>query len=222
MATITRLESLAGVRIPDTALAKAAVDLLEATSPQFLCNHCVRTYVFGTLAVRSIGRSIIDEEIAYCAALLHDLGLVPAHARANRFEVDGADAAREFCLKHQVAPDRAERVWEAIALHTSAGIASRMATEIALIHLGAGLDFLGLGIDQVPPQLLEEILTRYPRLNFKSAFRDLLILIEHCRRNPAAQILAWTDEIARTAGCTLHGQPIPTASQLMLAAPFAE
>ena len=220
MATVTRLESLAGVRIPDTPLAKAAVDLLEATSPQFICNHCVRTYVFGNLAVRSIGRSIIDEEIAFCGALLHDLGLVPAHAGENRFEVDGADAAREFCLKHQVAPERADRVWEAIALHTSAGIASRMAAEIALVHLGAGLDFLGLGIDQVPLQLLEEILTSYPRLNFKSAFRDLLV--EHCRRNPAAQILTWTDDVARTAGCTVHGQPIPTASQLMLAAPFAE
>ena len=150
MATITRLESLAGVRIPDTPLAKAAVDLLEATSPQFICNHCVRTYVFGNLAVRSIGRSIVDEEIAFCGALLHDLGLVPAHAGENRFEVDGADAAREFCLKHQVAPERADRVWEAIALHTSAGIASRMAAEIALVHLGAALDFLGLGIDQVP------------------------------------------------------------------------
>ena len=106
MATITRQESLAGVRIPDTPLAKAAVDLLEVTSPQFICNHCVRTYVFGSLAVRSIGRSIIDEEIAFCGALLHDLGLVPAHAGENRFEVDGADAAREFCLKHQVAPER--------------------------------------------------------------------------------------------------------------------
>jgi HD domain len=220
MATITRMESLAGVRIPDTPLAKAAVDLLEATSPQFVCNHCVQTYVLGNLAVRSIGRSIIDEEIAFCGALLHDLGLVPAHAGENRFEVDGADAAREFCLKHQVATARADRVWEAIALHTSAGIASRMAAEIALVHLGAGFDVLGLGNDQVPQQLLEEILTSYPRLNFKSAFRDLLV--EHCRRNPAAQILVWTDEVARTAGCTLHGQPIPTASQLMLAAPFTE
>jgi hypothetical protein len=220
MGTIIRVQSLGGVRIPDTPLAKAAVDLLEATSPQFICNHCVRTYVFGSLAVRSIGRNVNDEEIAFCAALLHDLGLVPAHAGKNRFEVDGADAAREFCLKHQVAPERADRVWEAIALHTSAGIASRMAAEIVLVHLGAALDFLGLGVDQVPPQLLEEILTSYPRLNFKSAFRDLLV--EHCRRNPAAQILTWTDEIARTAGCTLYGQPIPTASQLMLAAPFAE
>jgi hypothetical protein len=95
MATLTRLESLAGIRIPDSPLAKAAVDLLEATSPQFICNHCVRTYVFGNFAVRSMGRSILDEEITFCAALLHDLGLVPAHAGENRFEVDDADAARE-------------------------------------------------------------------------------------------------------------------------------
>jgi hypothetical protein len=95
-----------------------------------------------------------------------------------------------------------------------------MAAEIALVHLGAAIDFLGLGLDEVPPPLLEVIVTSYPRLNFKSAFRDLLV--EHCRRNPAAQILTWTDEVARTAGCTLYGQPIPTASQLMAAAPFTE
>jgi len=217
---ITRLASVAGVRIPDTALCNAAVELLAATSPQFLCNHCLRTYVFGSLAVKSVGRAIIDEEISFCGALLHDLGLVPVYAGENRFEVDGAEAAREFCLKHQVSAERADRVWEAIALHTSPGIAPRMAAEIALVHLGAGLEVLGLGLDQIPPQMVEEILTNYPRLNFKSAFRDLLI--EHCRRNPAAQILTWTDDVARTAGCTLHDHPIPTASQLMSAAPFDE
>ena len=66
---ITRLASVAGVRIPDTALCNAAVELLEATSPQFLCNHCLRTYVFGSLAVKSVGRAIIDEEISFCGAL---------------------------------------------------------------------------------------------------------------------------------------------------------
>ena len=109
MATITRLGSLAGVRIPDTPLAKAAVDLLEATSPQFICNHCVRTYVIGNLAVKSIGRSIIDEEIAVCGALLHGLGLFPAHAGENRFEVDGADAARELAQRGPAASWREPR-----------------------------------------------------------------------------------------------------------------
>ncbi len=91
---------------------------------------------------------------------------------------------------------------------------------IALVHLGAGLDFLGLGLDQVPPQVLEEILEKCPWMKFKSQFRDLLV--EHCQHNPAAQVLTWTDDVARTAGCTLHGKAIPKASQIMSAAPFDE
>lgn len=217
---LARLISVAGVKIPDTALCKAAVDLLELSSPEFLCTHCLRTYIFGCLAVKSIGRKVADEEAAFCAAALHDLGLVPAYRRDNRFELDGADAAREFCSKHQVAPERAELVWKAIALHTSAGIATRLAAEIALVHLGAGLELFGLGLDKVPPKVVEEVLENYPRMNFKTEFRNLLI--EHCRNNPAVHILNWSDDVARTAGCTLHGQPIPTASQLMAAAPYKE
>jgi hypothetical protein len=105
MATITRLESLAGVRIPDTPLAKAAVDLLEATSPQFICNHCVRTYVFGK--PRRQKHRPLDYRRGNC--LLRGPLARPwagSRPRENRFEVDGADAAREFCLKHQVAPER--------------------------------------------------------------------------------------------------------------------
>jgi hypothetical protein len=79
---------------------------------------------------------------------------------------------------------------------------------------------LGLGLDQVPPQVLEEILEKYPRMSFKAEFKNLLV--EHCLHNPAAQVLNWTDDIARTAGCTLRGQPIPTATQIMSAAPFDE
>jgi hypothetical protein len=217
---LPRLKSVAGVTIPDTALCNAAVDLLEASSPEFLCTHCLRTFIFGSLAVKSLGRAVIDEEAAFCGAVLHDLGLVPTYRGDNRFEVDGADAARQFCTKHQVPPKRADLIWEAIALHTSPGIAIRLAGEIALVHLGAGLDFLGLGLDQVPPQVVEELLEKYPRMNFKAEFRNLLV--EHCRHNPAAQILTWTDDVARTAGCTLHGRPIPTATQLMSAAPFDE
>jgi hypothetical protein len=217
---LARLRSIAGVTIPDTALCHAAVDLLEASSPVFLSTHCLRTYIFGSLAVRGIGQSIVDEEAAFCGAVLHDLGLVPAHLGENRFEVDGADAARKFCSLHQVSPERSDLVWEAIALHTSTGIASRMSAEIALVHLGAGLDLFGFGLDQLPPQVVEDVLDKYPRLNFKAEFRNLLV--QYCRRNPAAQVLTWTDDVARTAGCTLHGQPIPTPSQLMEAAPYNE
>src|ERR1700719_2617566 len=184
--TLARLKSVAGIPIPDTTLCNAAIDLLELSSPEFLCTHCLRTYIFGSLAVRGLGRVVIDEEAAFCGAVLHDLGLVPPYRRDHRFEVNGADAEREFCGKHEVSPERTDLVWKAIALHTSPGIPTRLADEIALVHLGAGLDFLGLGLDQVPPQLVEELLEKYPRMSFKAEFKNLLV--EHCLHNPAAQV----------------------------------
>src|SRR6267143_1807361 len=111
-------------------------------------------------------------------------------------------------------------VWKAIVLHTSPGIATRLADEIALVHLGAGLELFGLGLDKMPPHVVEEVFEKYPRMNFKAEFRNLLV--QHCRNNPAAQVLNWTDDVARTAGCTLQGRPIPTASQLMSVAPYEE
>src|ERR1700723_4388046 len=196
--TLARLKSVAGIPIPYTTLCNAAIDLLELSSPGFLCTHCLRTYIFGSVAVRGLGRVVVDEEAAFCGAVLHDLGLVPPYRRDNRFEVDGADAARQFCSKHQVAPERADLVWKAIALHTSPGIATRLADEVALVHLGAGLELFGLGLNQMPPQMAEEGLQKYPRMDFKTEFRKLLV--EHCRHNPAVQVLNWTDDVARTAG----------------------
>src|SRR5882757_7621482 len=155
--TLARLKSVAGIPIPDTTLCNAAIDLLESSSPEFLCTHCLRTYIFGSLAVRGIGRVVVDEEAAFCGAVLHDLGLIPPYRRDHRFEVDGADAAREFCEKHQVSPERTDLVWKAIALHTSPGIATRLADEIALVHLGAGLELFGLGLNQMSPQTVEEV-----------------------------------------------------------------
>src|SRR5277367_5987490 len=98
---LARLKSVAGVSVPHTALCTAAVDLLASSSPEFLCTPCLLTYIFGSLAVRGLGRSVADEEPAFCGAVLHDLGLIPPYRRDNRFEVDGADAAREFCSMHR-------------------------------------------------------------------------------------------------------------------------
>src|ERR1700726_4385667 len=77
--TLARLKSVAGVRIPDTALCIAAVDLLESSSPKFLCTHCLRTYIFGSLAVRSLGGPVADEEAAFGAGFLPGVGLIPPY-----------------------------------------------------------------------------------------------------------------------------------------------
>ncbi|MFD0392518.1 HD domain-containing protein [Streptomyces nogalater] len=104
-----------------------------------------------------------DRELAFVATVLHDLGLVEAfQTPSERFEVDGADAARRFLHRLRVPAGRVDVVWDAIALHTSAGIAARKRPEIALVSVGSALDFTGNGLDRIPADVLAEVLGNFP------------------------------------------------------------
>lgn len=87
---------ISGIKIPDSKIAREAAELVRQLETEMLFNHSVRVYVFG--AMKSIRQNLkFDSELLYVAALFHELGLVDAyHSEAKRFEVDGADAAREF------------------------------------------------------------------------------------------------------------------------------
>ncbi|MCE0447969.1 hypothetical protein LT493_41635 [Streptomyces tricolor] len=85
-------EAVAGVRIPDSGPARQAVRLARRVSSETLFHHVMRTYVFGALLFDRRGVRY-DRELAFVAAVLHDLGLVEEfRTPAERFEVDGADA----------------------------------------------------------------------------------------------------------------------------------
>ncbi|MFJ3405910.1 HD domain-containing protein [Promicromonospora sp. NPDC090134] len=84
-------------------------------------------------------------ELLYMAAMFHDVGLLaPFSEIEQRFEVDGADHARQFLLRRGFSVGAAETVWTAIALHTTPGIPGRMAPLIAMTQLGVLTDMLGL------------------------------------------------------------------------------
>jgi hypothetical protein len=105
------------------------------------------------------------------AAAFHDPGLIKKFSSPDeRFEVDGANAARQFLVTHNIAEDQVQTVWEAIALHTTPGIPKHMGPEVALLNSGVLLDVVGVGFDQFPAELREEIVAKYPRTNFKEAF----------------------------------------------------
>src|ERR1700750_3311591 len=85
-----------GIAIPDSALARAITDFVRDTETELLFNHSSRVYRFGALAGLHRGLTF-DRELLYAGAMFHDLGLMPDHSSAEeRFEVDGADAARDF------------------------------------------------------------------------------------------------------------------------------
>ncbi len=127
--------------IPDSEICQKATQLVAAVSPTFLCNHCLRTFLFGDLLGQRDGLKC-DRELLYLGAVMHDLGLTDRFDGEQRFEVDGADAARAFVLEHRLPDEKAEIVWEAITLHTSLGIASRKQPEIALVCLVVGQDLI--------------------------------------------------------------------------------
>src|SRR6201990_3121476 len=102
---------ISGVRIPDSKLAREAAELVREYETEMLFNHSVRVYVFG--AMKGIRENLkFDPELLYISALFHDMGLVDAyHTDSKRFEVDGADAAREFLRSHGISEAKADLVW---------------------------------------------------------------------------------------------------------------
>ncbi|GAB2922926.1 hypothetical protein GCM10027093_72620 [Paraburkholderia jirisanensis] len=156
-----------------------------------------------------------DREAVYLAALMHDLGLTREFAADQRFEVDGADAASRFLLANDYPQAKAELVWDAIALHSSAGIAERKQPEIALIHFGAHVDVMGLRLDEITPALVEDTLALYPRLGMKAAFTEALA--EVARNKPHTAIGTGLADIGRRH---VHGFDCPDVCDLIDAAPF--
>jgi HD domain len=156
--------------IPDSLLAKEATDVLREYSTDLLFNHSIRVYLFAAEQGRQ-QKFRFDPELLYVAAAFHDLGLIKRFSSQNeRFEVDGANAARQFLTAHNVSEEQVQTVWEAIALHTTPGIPPYMRPEVALLNSGVLLDVLGVGFDKFPAELREEIVARYPRINFKKGF----------------------------------------------------
>src|SRR5580698_4631241 len=92
-----------GVAIPDSKLAREITALVQDTVSPLLFHHSSRVYYFGALAGQHRGLDF-DRELLYTGAMFHDMGLARKHSSADqRFEVDGANAARDFLRSHRIA-----------------------------------------------------------------------------------------------------------------------
>ena len=97
--------TLEGIRIPDTRLAREITQFVRDTESGLLFHHSSRVYYWGALAGKRRGLKF-DHELLYAGAMFHDMGLTPAHTSAHeRFEVDGANAARDFLSSHSIGQD---------------------------------------------------------------------------------------------------------------------
>jgi len=152
-----------GVRIPDSCLAREITELVRDTESALLFHHSSRVYYWGALAGKRRGLTF-DHELLYAGAMFHDMGLTPGHSSAHeRFEVDGANAARHFLRSRGIGQHDIDTVWTAIALHTTPGIPQHMHPVVALVTAGVEMDVLGLAYGEYSDAQREAIVHAHPR-----------------------------------------------------------
>jgi HD superfamily phosphodiesterase len=158
--TITTIE---GITIPDSKLAHEVTELVRDTESPLLFHHSSRVYYFAALAGAHRGLKF-DPELLYVGAMFHDMGLTHQHSSTHeRFEVDGANAARDFLRGHGIVQSDIDIVWTAIALHTTPGIPQHMHPVIALVTAGVEMDVLGLAYGEYSDAEREAVVQAHPR-----------------------------------------------------------
>ena len=155
--------SIEGARVPDSKLAQEITELVKDTQLPLLFHHSSRVYYWGALAGKRRGLRF-DPELLYAGAMFHDMGLTPEHSSAHeRFEVDGANTARDFLHSHGIAQQDIDTVWMAIALHTTPGIPQHMHPVVALVTAGVEMDVLGIAYPEYSDAERKAAVKAHPR-----------------------------------------------------------
>jgi HD domain len=161
--------------VPDSVLTREATGLLREYSTPLLFNHSHRVFFWA----RELGRRAnyhFDEELLFVCAAFHDLGLLRRFSsEQDRFEVDSANAVRQFLEHHQLPEAQIQVAWDAIALHTTPGIAAYKPVEVELLYNGVGLDVLGIGYEQFPEDVRARVVAEYPRKDFKNSIAQAFL-----------------------------------------------
>jgi len=163
---------IAGIPIPDSTIARETTEFVQDVSTQLLFHHSRRVFLWGSLQGEAFGLDY-DPELLYVGAMFHDIGLVEGHrSRHERFEIDGANAARAFLERHGVPEAQVMTVWESIALHTTPEVPRYKQPEVRLVTMGVEYDVLGLRYDELSSEAREAVLGAHPRIDFKAGIID--------------------------------------------------
>lgn len=169
-------DTVAGISVPDTKLTREITEYVRDKENDLLYHHSRRVFFFGAMQgqVRNLS---VDHELLYAGAMFHDMGLTEGFMDSElRFEVDGANAVKEFLMDHGTSAQRAHDAWLAIALHTTPGVPEFLSPEVALVTAGVETDVLGMGYHDLTDEQRKAVTDLHPRPDFKNqilqAFND--------------------------------------------------
>jgi hypothetical protein len=164
---------IADIKMPNSAIARAATELVRDTETDLLYNHSRRVFLFGALTGDRKDLKY-DPELLYLGAMFHDMGLMPAYSsKGYRFEVDGANAARDFMMQYGMNDYDIEQVWLSIALHTTPGVPEHLKPVVALVTAGVEMDVLGMAYHEFSDEQRIQVVAAHPReKTFKNGIID--------------------------------------------------
>lgn len=214
MSSVIATRMLAGISVPDTPLIDRAIDYARQRSEPYLFNHVVRSWLFA-VRLSQIQAIENDAEVLAVGTLLHDITLNERFTGPRRFEVEGADLARDFAILNGLDKHRAQLVWDSVALNSTPSIGLFKEPEVALCTTGIGLDVIGWRHDTIPAQEMAAIVRQFPRLDMKRKMTSCFCFI--AERHPETTY----DNFARDFGERfVTGYKAPSVVDLVLNAPF--
>jgi hypothetical protein len=207
--------TIAGIPVPDSTIAREATEFVRDVSTPLLFDHSRRVFLWGSLQ----GEKLLldyDPELLYVGAMFHDIGLLEGHrSEHERFEIDGANAARAFLERHGLPEAHVMTVWESIALHTTPEIPRYKQPEVRLVTLGVEYDVLGLHFDELSGEQREAVIAAHPRTDFKEQI--VQAFSAGIRDKPETAFGTMNTDILEA---TLPGYVRPNFCDLIRASPF--
>jgi hypothetical protein len=208
--------TIAGIPIPDSTIAREATELVQDVSTTLLFDHSRRVFLWASL----YGERLLldyDPELLYVAAMFHDLGLVEAHrSEHERFEIDGANAARDFLERHGLPEQQVTTVWDAIALHTTPEIPRYKQPEVRLVNWGVEYDIPGRHFDELTAEQREAVIAAHPRAGFEQGMIEALAA--GVRDKPETAYMPWQIDVLEA---TTPGYVRPDFCDVMRRSRFA-
>jgi hypothetical protein len=207
--------TISGIVIPDSALAREATEFVRDASTQLLFDHSRRVFLWASLQAERLSLDH-DAELLYVGAMFHDVGLVEGHRSAHeRFEVDGANAARAFLERHRLPEEQVMTVWESIALHTTRQVPDYKQPEVRLVALGVQYDVRGSQFDALTAEQRDAVLAVHPRTGFKTGMIEALAA--GVREKPETAVGTMMTDILEA---TVPGYVRPNVCDYIRDAPF--